>query len=120
MPSLIVHSMPPPCTTCTRSPGSRRGVVRHLAAVHQHDVGAVGIEQLQIVERVAVDDEQIGDEPLAHLADPIVEAEHARAVPGGVLDDLERIEAGLLVQLELARDAEPVHGIDVAGIVARS
>ena len=44
--------------------------------------------------------------------------EQPRAVPGRVLDHLERMEAGLLLQLELARDAEAVHRIDIAGIVA--
>ena len=56
--------------------------------------------------------------PFPHLAEPILQAEHPRAVPGGVLDDLERMEAGFLVQFQLAGDAEPVQRIDVAGVVS--
>ena len=49
---------------------------------------------------------------------PILHAEQPGAVPGRVLDHFERMEAGFLVQLQLARDAEAVHRIDVAGVVA--
>ena len=40
--------------------------------------------------------------PGADPAEPILEAEHLRAVRGRVPADLERMEPGLVVQLELA------------------
>ena len=72
-----------------------RRVVRRRPAVQQHDVGAVRVQQLQVLERVAVDDQQVGDEAFADLAEPILHAEQLRAVPGRVLDHLERMEARL-------------------------
>ena len=98
MPSLIVHSTPPP---------------RDDLAVDD-DVGAGGIEQAQVLERVAVDDEQVGGEADAHLAEPVAQPEQPRAVDRRVRDHFEGMEAGLLVQLELAHQAEAVERVDVA------
>src|SRR4051794_27459681 len=97
---------------------AERRIVRRRAPVEQHHVGAVRIQQLEVLERVAVDYQQVGDEAFADLADAVFHPEQLRAVPGRVLDDLERVEPRLLVQLQLARDAEAVHRIDVAGIVS--
>ena len=99
------------------APAGRRVVGRRLA-VEQHDIGAVRVQQLEVLERVAVDDEEIGDEAFAHFAEPIFHADQLRAVPRRVLDHLERLESGFLVQLEFPRDAEAVHRVDVPGIVS--
>src|SRR3954462_1125891 len=45
---------------------AERRVVRRRLAVQQHDLGAVRVEQAQILERVAVDDEEIGDKAFTH------------------------------------------------------
>ena len=42
------------------------------------------------------------------------QAEQRGAVDGAVLDDFERMEAGLLVQLQLAHQAEAVQRVDEA------
>src|SRR5262245_35701545 len=105
------------CVLGLVAPADRRVIGRRLA-VEQHDISAVRAQQLQVLERVAVDDEEIGDEAFAYLAEPIFHADQLGAVPGRVLNHFERLESGFLVQLELPRDAEAVHRVDVPGIVS--
>ena len=59
-----------------------------------------GIQQPQVLERVAVDDQQVGDEALADAAEPVLHADQLRPVHRGHLDDLERMEPGLLEQFQ--------------------
>src|ERR1041385_4867009 len=78
-----------------------------------------GVQHLQVLEWVAVHDDEIRLEPLPHATELGLLAEDARVVEGRVLDDLDRVEARLLVQLELAQEAESVHLINEPGVVAR-
>src|SRR3989442_14832087 len=96
-----------------------RIVVDDLTVVRHH-VGAVRIHHAQILERVAVDDEKIGHVPDTHTAQSIRHADHLRAIRRRVLDDLERVKACFLVQLDLAGDAEAVErSVQIPGVVAR-
>ena len=79
----------------------RRVVVDDLAVVG-HQIRAVRTHDAEVLERIAVDDQQIADEPETDTAEPIGHADHLCAVRRGVLQHFERMEARLLVQLELA------------------
>ncbi len=83
-------------------------VVGNRPAVHDHHVGAVRVEQLEVLERIAVDHEQISDVALSHLAESILHADHPRPVPRGVFDHFDGLEARFFVQLEFPGDPEAV------------
>ena len=72
----MVHSMPP--------------VLDHLPVTDLVDAGRV--KHFEILERVAVDDDQIGFEADAHAAELAFLAQNFRVVSGRMLDDLERRE----------------------------
>src|SRR5205085_11192130 len=81
-------------------------------------VNAGRIQHLEIFERVAVDDDQIGEVTGPHAAQAIIYAQNFRIVAGALLYDLERMKAGLLMQFHLANETEAVHLIDEARVFA--
>src|ERR1039458_1756946 len=96
----------------------------HAAGVHGLAVAdlihAGRIEHFEILQRVSIYDDQIGGPTGSHAAQMIFLAEDFGVVAGGLLDDLERMEAGLLVQLEVAEEAEAIHLVYETGIVAHA
>ena len=91
MPSLMVYFTPP---TCSGLP---------VLSFSLQRAGAV--EHLEVLQRILIDDHQVGqhagadDAELRRLALRL--GERHRAVHRRGLDDLERMEAGLLQHLEL-------------------
>ena len=83
---------------------------------------ARAVEHLEVLERVLVGDHEIGEQP--GTDDAHVDRQSARLVEalGAVqrrgADHLERVEAGLLEQLELLDVAEAVELVDVARVRA--
>ena len=89
-----------------------------LAVLDLIDAGR--IEDFQILERIAVHDDQVCLEAGAHASDLGLLAEDARVVERCMLHDLDRAEARFLMELELANEAEPVHLIDEPRVVPRA
>src|ERR1035437_4213103 len=79
---------------------------------------AARVQHLDVLERVAVHDDEVGGPADPHVAELVFLAEYLRVVAGAVLDDLERIEAGFLVEFHLADEAEAVHLVDETRVVA--
>src|SRR5437764_234607 len=79
-----------------------------------------GIEHLEILEWIAVDDDEIGAEARPDASELGLLAEDARVVEGRVLNDLDGVEAGFLMQLELTQEAEAVHLVDEPRVLARA
>ena len=108
MPSLIVYLTPP---TCSGLP---------VLSFSFRRTGAV--EHLEVLQRVLVDDDHVGehagadDAELRRLALRL--AQRQRAVHRRRLDDLERMEAGFLQHLQLVDVAEAVGLVDEAGVGA--
>ena len=109
MPSLIVYLIPP-----MRS-------VRSGLVVQPERAGAV--EDLEVLERVLLDHDQVGEESGADDAELDRRAlglvQRLGAVQGRGPHDLERVEAGLLQQLELLDVAEAVELVDEPGVRSR-
>src|SRR5688572_230990 len=80
--------------------------------------GAGRIEHLQVLERIPIHHDQVREMPGTHSADPVVHAEDARVVLRHVLNDLDRAEPGLLMQLQFADQSKAVQLIDVPGVLS--
>src|SRR5665811_551686 len=85
-----------------------------------HVVDARGVEHLQILERIVVHHDQVGEEPSAHASKVGLSPQNARVVAGGVLNDLQRLKARLLLELEFSNEAETVHLINETRIVTHA
>src|ERR1017187_5037736 len=81
-------------------------------------VKSSGIEHLQVLQRIAVHHQQIGQVTCPHATNVRFLTENFRVVGGGVLNNDERLESGFLVQFQLANQTETVHLINEAGIIA--
>ena len=78
---------------------------------------AGAVEDFEVGDGVLVDDDEVGEFAGAHDAD-VVAAEGLGAPHGGGADHFERMEAGLLQQLELADVVEAVELEDESGVAA--
>src|SRR2546425_4770255 len=75
-------------------------------------VDAGRIKHLQILERIAVHDDEVGCKPRADAAQLLFLAKYPRVVPSRVLNDLERIKPRFLMKLQSSNQTEAVHLID--------
>src|ERR1022692_1051241 len=96
----------------------------HAAGVHLLAVAdlfnAARVEHLQVLQRIAVDHNQVGGEPGAHAPQFLLLPEDFGVIAGVLLDDLDGVEPRLLGEFPAANQAEAVHLIDEAGIVAHA
>src|SRR5580698_9616308 len=79
-----------------------------------------GVEHLEILERIAVDDDQVGVPTRAYAAKVVLLSQDSGVVTGGLLNDFERMESRLLVQFHAADQPEAVHLVDESGIVTHA
>src|SRR6266404_7987230 len=86
-------------------------VLVELAGLHDHrQMGALIEEQLELLQRIAVDHDQVGEGAGLDDAELALLAQHLGADGGGLADDLERLqhlgaehELAALLDLELAQ-----------------
>ncbi len=82
------------------------------------DAFGFGVEDAEIGQGIAIDDEEVGEVAGAEVAEVRFLAEHFGIVGGDLLDDLEGVEAGFLMEFEGADEAEPIEVIDEACVFA--
>src|SRR5512135_2463588 len=86
-----------------------------LAVLHHVHPGRV--EHLEVLERVAVHDDQVGRVAGPDPPEPLFLPEDPGVVERRLLDHRDRVKPGLLVQLQLADQAESVHLVDEPRVV---
>ena len=70
------------------------------------------IQNLEILKRIAIDDDQIGFVPNANTTDLVFLTKNLGIVTRHMLNDLERVKTRFLVKLELADQAKAIHLIN--------
>src|SRR4051812_36735228 len=93
----------------------------HAAAVNDFPVAQLvdtgGIEDLEILERIAIDHNDVRKIAGSHATEVCVATEDVGVVAGGVLNDLDRLEASFLLKLQLTNESEAIHLIDEPSVI---
>ena len=78
-----------------------------------------GIEHLEILQRIPIDHQQVGDELGAHAPQAILLPENPGTIAGGLLDHLDGMKSRLLVQGQPVQQSEAGHLVSESCILAK-